>query len=458
MLVTVPRCTAAHKSTATVNVIYKHLRAPQWSKTFYSRKRATVSSCETSSLLSTISSGLNSSVANYYHQLPLSTDCKDNVIDLNSSKNLHLNLPMTLNAADKNVDIAPSPQHSRQSKQQPQPQPPKPKSNYHTRITRHAMESKYLLNLINYKPRFFQNQNRFSVWHKVPVCRRSAVMVLLFLGNEGELRVILTKRSRKLKNFSGHISLPGGKSENGLESEFQCARRETEEEIGISRHNNILKNNFGFTLDELKTLPSYLARTFLAVAPCVGYINWCEDVKTTERRISNLVLNPGESASIFSVPLRDFLQPISTENSDLRECLKQSHIKTKWAGFPWDLRSFIFPLYNKNEIDWLEEVEDLSSPSEDETHEDQELDVRTRNCWGLTANILHDVAEIVYNGTHSNDVIGEEDLIWSLHNHGQVHTRQRTEFEKRLINNTKGSLFTEVIPKEEFDNLKKLYK
>lgn len=279
-------------------------------------------------------------------------------------------------------------------------------------------------------------------------------MVLLFLGDQGELRVILTKRSRQLKSFSGHISLPGGKADNGLESEFQCARREMDEEIGISRHNNYLQSNFGFVLDELKTLPAYLARTFLAVAPCVGYINWHENVEQTERRLRNLVLNPGESASVFSVPLRDFLQPQS-ERYQLKECLKQSHIKTKWAGLPWNLRSFVFPLYNKDEVNWLQEIEDLSSASEDETHEDQEFDVRTRNCWGLTANILHDVAEIVYRGTDA--VIGEEDLMWSLLNHGQMQTKGRTDFEKRLINNTKGSLFGEVIPQTEITRLREIY-
>jgi 8-oxo-dGTP pyrophosphatase MutT (NUDIX family) len=335
------------------------------------------------------------------------------------------------------------------------PVPPLAKSNYQNRITRHAMESKYLTNLTNYKPLFFKKQNKFSVWHKVPVNRRSAVMVLLFLGNEGELRVVLTKRSRSLKSFSGHISLPGGKADNGLESEFQCARREMDEEIGISRNNSYLKNKFGFTLDELKTLPAYLARTFLAVAPCIGYINWHEDVEHTERRLRNLVLNPGESASVFSVPLRDFLQPKS-EVFKMKECLKQSHIRTKWAGLPWNLRSFVFPLYNKHEINWLQEIDDLSSASEDETHEDQEFDVRTRNCWGLTANILHDVAEIVYHG--KTNIIGEEDLIWSLYNHGQIQSTSRTDFEKRLINNTKGSLFSEVIPEDEINYLKELYK
>lgn len=337
------------------------------------------------------------------------------------------------------------------------PDPPPAKSNYQNRITRHSMDSKYLTNLFNYKPIYFENQKKFSIWHKLPVCRRSAVMVLLFLGNDGELRVILTKRSKQLRNFSGHVSFPGGKADNGLESEFQCARREMEEEIGISRHNSFLLKQYGFVIDELMTLPAYLARTFLAVAPCIGYINWKEDIHLKDRWLRDLVLNPGESSSIFSVPLRDFLQP-KTKNFHLKECLKQSHIKTKWAGLPWNLRSFIFPLHNPCEVSWLQEVEDLSPPtSEDETHEDQEFDVRTRNCWGLTANILHDIAEVIYNGGKQVNVIGEEDLIHELYNNGQMQSKDRTDFEKKIINNFKGATFNEVIPDEKFQKLKNLY-
>lgn len=442
MLVSTPRSTA--------QIIFKHLRDPQYSKTFYSRVLAGGESTTVSGASVSVSTVASASSGNtLLHSL-------DPGVAYRSHGRVHGivgnydNSNSASTSVNPNVNNTFSNPHSWSP-----PTPPASKSKYQQRVTRHAMESKYLTNLINYKPRFFQNQTKFSVWHKVPVVRRSAVMVLLFLGNEGELRVILTKRSRKLKSFSGHVSLPGGKAENGLESEFQCARREMDEEIGLSRHNNILKREYGFVLDELKTMPAYLARTFLAVAPCVGYINWCENVKQTERRIKNLVLNPGESASVFSVPLRDFLQPW-TDNTQLRECLKQSHIRTKWAGLPWNLRSFIFPVYNENETEWLKEVEDLSSPSEDETHEDQELDVRTRNCWGLTANILHDIAEVIYHGTDS--IVGEEDLIWSLHNHGQIHTKERTDFEKRLINNTKGSMFSEVIPHEEISYLKQLYK
>lgn len=313
---------------------------------------------------------------------------------------------------------------------------------------------KLINNFKQYKPRFFNGSSQ-SIWHKVPVRRRSSVMVLLFEGDRGELRVILTKRSRQLKSFSGHVSFPGGKADSLEESEFDVARREMEEEIGLSRDNSILMDKFGCEIDEITTLPAYLARTFLTVAPCIGFIKWSNDSK---KKIHQLNLNPGESSSIFSVPLIDFLKPVnSSTSSNLNECLKQSHIKTKWAGIPWNLRSFIFPVHNDNEIDWLQEIDDLSSPSEndDETHDDHEFDVRTRNCWGLTANILHDVAKIVYNG--DSNILGEEDLINSLFKNGQIQTVNRTNFERRLINNIKGCSFGEVLSTDEFNSLKTLY-
>ncbi|ODV84299.1 hypothetical protein CANARDRAFT_201229 [[Candida] arabinofermentans NRRL YB-2248] len=325
------------------------------------------------------------------------------------------------------------------------------------------MESQYLINLMNYKPTFASN-SPFSIWHKLPFVRRSSVLVLLFLGKQGELRVVLTKRSRKLRNFSGHISLPGGKVDGGLESEWQCSRRETEEEIGISRHNDLLKNQFGFVIEELKVLPTYLARTFLGVSPCIGFINWLDEEKAgnfNDQHVSNIVLNPGESSSIFSVPLKDFLQP-KPRRYELKECLKQSYIKTKWGGISWNLRSFIFPISNnENEVEWLEEIQDLSSASEpgseDETHEDQEFGIRTRNCWGLTANILRDLAEVVYTGDPGS-IIGEEELIKGLIDGGQMKGKERSEFEKKMINNVKGCSFEEGVGGDaKFKELKKLY-
>ncbi|CAI4657402.1 CRL_G0038580.mRNA.1.CDS.1 [Saccharomyces cerevisiae] len=50
---------------------------------------------------------------------------------------------------------------------------------------------------------------------------------------KGELRVLLTKRSRTLRSFSGDVSFPGGKADYFQETFESVARREAEEEIGL---------------------------------------------------------------------------------------------------------------------------------------------------------------------------------------------------------------------------------
>ncbi|KAG6495546.1 hypothetical protein ZIOFF_043372 [Zingiber officinale] len=63
--------------------------------------------------------------------------------------------------------------------------------------------------------------------------KRAAVLICLFVGERGELRVILTKRSRNLSTHSGEVSLPGGKMEEGDKDDADTATREAKEEIGL---------------------------------------------------------------------------------------------------------------------------------------------------------------------------------------------------------------------------------
>ena len=92
---------------------------------------------------------------------------------------------------------------------------------------------------------------------------RAAVLICLFEGEEGDLRVILTKRSSRLSShsgenilmlsimililklkmkrinwefhyvFVGEVALPGGKVEEGDANYAETALREAEEEIGL---------------------------------------------------------------------------------------------------------------------------------------------------------------------------------------------------------------------------------
>lgn len=338
-----------------------------------------------------------------------------------------------------------------------------------------VQEKQLLDNLRQYQPQYYQLL-KLLVWNRVPVLRRLAVFILLFLGKMGELRVILTKRSLKLRSFPGHVSLPGGKLDLALETEWQVARREMEEEIGLSLNNDYLLKNMGFTIEHLNILPAYLSRTFSAVRPCVGFMNIRNEADLYKLKIS---LNPGELLSIFLLPLRDFLHPIS---EDLYELIERTSHKVKWGGIPWNLRLYIFKQNNPNEAEWLREIDDLlHSEEEDEvlvdgmlklqklvdewgrlgSRRDEDTNEKIYDVWGLTANILHDIAEVVYaNRTHRE--LGEEELIYSLWKYGgQMHQKLRSEEEKKLINsrllpNEFG--FNDILPRTEFLKLKQIYK
>ncbi|KAK6198595.1 putative peroxisomal coenzyme A diphosphatase peroxisomal precursor [Scheffersomyces amazonensis] len=377
-------------------------------------------------------------------------------------------------------------------------------------------EEKYLKNIRSYASKHYQNQP-LSIWHRLPISRRSSVFILLFMGQLGELRVLLTKRSSKLRNFPGHISLPGGKADTGLESEWQVARREMEEEIGISINNEFLLKNYGFEIEHLNILPSYLSRTFSSVRPCIGFMKFTDADAINKQNIINL--NPGESSSVFSCPLRDFLYPLIKDEP--LESLERNSYKVKWGGIPWDLRTYTFLQSNDREVPWLKKIVDLSA-SEIESDEDQlELEeqlsgddvkevtsesigsnIKTRqrkstskpktkrvkkdlsswgrlgsrrhevtnekiyDVWGLTANILHDLATIAYisegDGSSIKREIGEEELIYSIFEHGkQMRVKQRSEEETKLIQAE--SLqepfgFNDILPRTEFNRLKNLYK
>lgn len=354
-------------------------------------------------------------------------------------------------------------------------------------------EELILAQLRAYQPRNYQKLS-VTVWHRLPVARRALVFVLLFLGHFGELRVILTRRSSKLRNFPGHISLPGGKADDGLESEWNVARREMSEEIGLSEDNDFLVKHYGFTIDHLNALPCYLSRTFLAVRPCVGFMNFKTGQKTrlSESEVIRnleLTMNPGESSSIFLCPLRDFLYPVVDEAP--REALERTYHAVKWGGIPWHLRLYTFLQNNANEADWLKDIKDLSESSEDDAHSpdeeeksrqspppgtkarqsswgrlgsrrDSDTNEKIYDVWGLTANILHDLAEVMYLKEVKNDrELGEEELIYSLWHHGnQMQAKERSPEELSLIGSTsqKDDLgFNDILPRTEFNRLKKLY-
>lgn len=283
------------------------------------------------------------------------------------------------------------------------------------------------------------------VW---PPARRSAVCIVLFVGKYGELRVLLTKRSRQLNNFSGHVSLPGGKSDNDQETDWEVARRESKEEIGLPYDEELTKQ--GLTVEKLNTMPFYLSRTFLSVRPVVCFLHRQDDRFGVIKDIKFL-LNPGETASIFSIPLLDLI-----DQNAKKEYLKKTISHYKWGRLRWPIKHFFYPTKNVNEVPWLDDVLDLSSDEEFDFADGLNVEnTRTeiKDLWGLTAQILFDLANIAV-GNPSRNYIGNENLIYGLTEFGgQMGERARSDWESAMIANKRGVYYDDVLPQHIFKSI-----
>ncbi|HTA13639.1 MAG TPA: CoA pyrophosphatase [Solirubrobacteraceae bacterium] len=63
----------------------------------------------------------------------------------------------------------------------------------------------------------------------------AAVLVPLYEAEDGELRVVLTRRRADLRRHAGEISFPGGRRDPQDATLADTALREAEEEIGLAR-------------------------------------------------------------------------------------------------------------------------------------------------------------------------------------------------------------------------------
>lgn len=121
--------------------------------------------------------------------------------------------------------------------------------------------------------------------------KRSAVLVCIFEGEKGDLRVILTKRSSKLSSYAGHVALPGGKADEGDEDDAATALREAEEEIGLRPS----------LVDVVTVLdPIIMKYGMMMVVPVVGLL--------ADKSSFEPTLNPDEVEEIFDAPLEMFLK------------------------------------------------------------------------------------------------------------------------------------------------------
>ena len=114
--------------------------------------------------------------------------------------------------------------------------------------------------------------------------RPSAVLCTLF-EEEGAARVVLTRRSSRLRSHTGQVSFPGGRLDEG-EDPISAALREAREEIGL--HPSTVE-----IIGELS--PLVTVSSGAAISPCVGVL--------PER--PQLHPNPSEVERVFDVALTE---------------------------------------------------------------------------------------------------------------------------------------------------------
>ncbi|XP_052182523.1 nudix hydrolase 15, mitochondrial-like [Diospyros lotus] len=168
--------------------------------------------------------------------------------------------------------------------------------------------------------------------------KRAAVLICLFEGDDGELRVILTKRSSGLSTHSGEVALPGGKAEEGDADDADTATREAKEEIGLDPS----------LLNVVTVLEPFLSKHLLRVIPVVGILS--------NRKAFTPTPNADEVEAVFDAPLEMFLKQ-ENRTSEERE----------WMGDKYLVHRFNY-----------------------------EKDGKKFLIWGLTAGILIRAASVIY--------------------------------------------------------------
>ncbi|XP_068654108.1 nudix hydrolase 15, mitochondrial-like [Aristolochia californica] len=154
--------------------------------------------------------------------------------------------------------------------------------------------------------------------------KRAAVLICLFEGDMGDIRVILTKRSSNLSTHSGEVSLPGGKADEADKDDCDTATREAKEEIGLDPS----------LVNVVTVLEPFLSKHLLRVTPVVGILS--------DKQAFKPVLNPDEVEAVFDCPLEMFLKDDDNRRSENRE----------WLGTSYVVHFFDYQADNKKFVIW----------------------------------------------------------------------------------------------------------
>jgi 8-oxo-dGTP pyrophosphatase MutT (NUDIX family) len=143
--------------------------------------------------------------------------------------------------------------------------------------------------------------------------REAAVLILIYPGNFGEARIVLTQRAGGEHRHAGQISLPGGAIDPEDESPAAAALREAAEEVG---------------LDPLQAGVSVAGVLPVADVRVSGFL--VHPVVAFAEREPQLTPDQYEVTEVFSAPLGAFVAgaPIRHETAE------RDGIRLRYGGYP----------------------------------------------------------------------------------------------------------------------------
>ncbi|TVY64331.1 Peroxisomal coenzyme A diphosphatase [Lachnellula suecica] len=267
----------------------------------------------------------------------------------------------------------------------------------------------------------------FTVWDRLPLSRRAAVLILLFADRRGDLRVVITMRAASLRNYSGHAAFPGGKADCLKETPWETARREASEEIGLPLDDAKIPKPF--RIEHLCQLPFSLARTALAVRPCVAFLHSDDNDGSSASSVENSMmprLDAKEVAAVFSAPFHNFLSPEDeVRDGETPPGSRSDWYNGQWIDWhegKWRLHNFFVPI-NNQKVSKPKVREGGQAAIAEELDKEEEEGLTRYKVWGMTARMLVDAARVAYGEDPTfehNEHIGDETMIVNLEKMGKL--------------------------------------
>ncbi len=222
-----------------------------------------------------------------------------------------------------------------------------------------------------------------------------------------------------------------GKADSPSETPLETARREAQEEIGLP--SNDAKLPPPFRLEHLCQLPTNLAKTELAVRPCVAFLHSSDDNTQNDVDVETSLiprLDAREVAVVFTAPFHNFLMERDEATSEEAQRAVGDKSKwyegswTDWHKSRWRMHNFYVPIVGQS----VKKAQEASANEDQkaaaghlETSEKRGTLTRYR-VFGMTARILVDAARLAYGQEpefQHNSHYGDEEIIWRLQKIGR---------------------------------------